>query len=206
MYTASGFGSRLPAGSYPVMLIVDLSVGFCGPSLPIGSDLDDVVDVTASLANSARSTGIPIAFTTIAIDPANPPLWMTKAPGLTDLAVGRPSVSIDPRLGRHDDEPVFIKQGASALWRTGVEAWFTTTGADMVVICGATTSGCIRATAVDVMQRDIVAWVVRDGVGDREPGVHAASLADIDAKYADVVDSGDVEQLFATRHPSSASS
>ena len=206
MYTSSGFGGRLPAGSHPVMLIVDLSVGFCDPSLPIGSDLDDVIDATASLANTARSTGIPIAFTTIAIDPANPPLWMTKAPGLADLAVGRPSASIHPRLGRLDDEPVFVKQGASALWRTGVQAWLTTTGADMVVICGATTSGCIRATAVDVMQRNLVAWVVRDGVGDREPSVHAASLADIDAKYADVVESDDVERLFAAPRPRSASS
>ena len=188
MYAAAGFGRRLTPGARPALLVVDLSVGFCTPSVPIGSNLDAVVAATADLLDFARAARVPIAFTTIVINPDQPPLWLTKAPALAALAEGSPNVAIDERLSRRDDEPIFTKQGASALWGTDVDQWLHSTDADTVIVCGATTSGCVRATVVDLMQRDLVTLVVGAAVGDRDPAVHAASLADIDAKYADVID------------------
>ena len=188
MYAAAGFGRRLTPGARPVFLVIDLSVGFCTPTLPIGANLDAAVAATADLLDVARAARVPIAFTTIVINPGQPPLWLAKAPALAALTEGSPNVAIDERLARRDDEPVFVKQGASALWGTDVDRWLVSAEADTVIVCGATTSGCVRATVVDLMQRDLVALVVGDAVGDRDPLVHAASLADIDAKYADVID------------------
>jgi nicotinamidase-related amidase len=56
-----------------------------------------------------------------------------------------------------------------------------------VILCGATTSGCIRATAVDLLQNGIPTLVPRECVGDRAQAPHEANLFDIQAKYADVV-------------------
>ena len=196
MYAAAGFGRRLTPGARPVLLVIDLSVGFCSPTVTIGSNLDAVVAVTADLLDTARAARVPIAFTTIAIEPEQPPLWLTKAPALADLAEGSLNVEIDPRLARRDDEPLFTKQRASALWGTDLDYWLTSIEADTVIVCGATTSGCVRATVVDLMQRDLVTLVVGAAVGDRDPAVHAASLADIDAKYADVIDTADAVRVL----------
>ena len=58
---------------------------------------------------------------------------------------------------------------------------------DTVVVCGVSTSGCVRATATDALQHGWRVIVVADGCADRTPAIHVANLADMDAKYADVV-------------------
>jgi nicotinamidase-related amidase len=70
-------------------------------------------------------------------------------------------------------------------------------GADTVVVTGASTSGCVRATAVDALQHGYRVIVPREGVADRAPGAHAATLADLDAKYGDVVGLDEAVALFA---------
>jgi maleamate amidohydrolase len=62
-----------------------------------------------------------------------------------------------------------------------------TQGVDSVILCGATTSGCVRATAIDLLQYGYPAIVPRECVGDRAQAPHEANLFDINAKYADVV-------------------
>ena len=64
---------------------------------------------------------------------------------------------------------------------------FFSQGVNSVVLCGATTSGCIRATAIDLLQYGWPTIVPRQCVGDRAQAPHEANLFDIGAKYADIV-------------------
>ena len=80
-----------------------------------------------------------------------------------------------------------MKKGASAFFGTNLVAILVNAGVDTVVLCGATTSGCVRATAIDLLQNGFPAIVPRECVGDRARAPHEANLFDIQAKYADVV-------------------
>jgi nicotinamidase-related amidase len=139
--------------------------------------------------DAARSKGLPAVFTTIGFEPngKDGALWLQKVPSLGDLELGGRWVEIDPRLGRRDDETVIVKKGASAFFGTNLVAVLVSQGVDTVVLCGATTSGCIRATAIDLLQNGFPTLVPRECVGDRAEAPHEANLFDIQAKYADVV-------------------
>ena len=87
-----------------------------------------------------------------------------------------------------DDERVILKKYASAFFGTDLGTELTTNGVDTLVLAGVTTSGCVRATAVDSLQHGYRTIVPADAVGDRAEGPHRANLFDIDAKYGDVVE------------------
>jgi len=116
------------------------------------------------------------------------------------LAEGSELVEIDPRLEPRPDEPVLVKKGASAFFGTDLAERLHALGVDTVVICGATTSGCVRASVVDAVQHGFPVLVAREAVGDRAQGPHDANLFDIQQKYGDVVSVDDVvSYLSSTR-------
>jgi maleamate amidohydrolase len=184
----NAFGGRTGFGARPAVLAVDLSCGFTDPASPLACDLDDVLAATRSLLDAARAAGVPVLFTTVVYDAAGEraaAVFLRKVPALGALRPGTPWVEIDERLGRRPSEPVIEKPFASAFFATPLPALLA--GRDTVVICGASTSGCVRATAVDAMQHGLAPIVVRDCVGDRSPRAHEQALADIDGRYGDVV-------------------
>lgn len=185
-----GVAGSLPRPSRPGVVVVDLVEGFTNPAHPPGADLDDVVRATSSLLAAARAAGSPVWFTTIAYPEGGGSMltWLAKMPALECLTEGSPLVEIDARLARRPGESVVVKQAASAFFGTDLATQIRSAGCDAVLIAGATTSGCIRATVVDACSHDIPAFVVRPCVGDRAAGPHAASLIDIEAKYGDVID------------------
>jgi nicotinamidase-related amidase len=195
-YERAGFGAAVPRGSRPALVIVDLSRGFTEEQFPTGADLTDVVAATARLIEAARRIDAPVIFTTIAYDAADTEAgacaWLDKAPGLRVLAEGSELADIDPRLPREATDPLVVKKGASAFFGTALAGTLTSLGADTVVVCGATTSGCVRATVVDAVQSGFPVLVPRECVGDRAAGPHDANLFDIQAKYGDVVGVEDV--------------
>jgi nicotinamidase-related amidase len=130
-----------------------------------------------------------VIFTTIGFEPHGKDggLWLQKAPSLAALELGGRWVEIDPRLGLRDDEVVIMKKGASGFFGTNLASVLVSQRVDSVILCGATTSGCIRATAIDLLQYGWPTLVPRDCVGDRAQAPHDANLFDIQAKYADVV-------------------
>jgi maleamate amidohydrolase len=182
-------GQSITPGSRPAVLVVDFSRGFTDPECTMGSDLTSEVEATTRVLAAAREKGLPVIFTTIGFEPnlKDGSLWLQKAPGLADLQVGGKWVDIDPRLERAEDEVVILKKGASAFFGTNLPSVLVSQGVDTIVLCGATTSGCIRATAVDLLQYGYPTLVPRECVGDRAQGPHEANLIDIQAKYADVV-------------------
>jgi maleamate amidohydrolase len=147
------------------------------------------VEATRRLLDAARGKGLLAVFTTIAYEPhlVDAGVWIRKMPGLGELVIGSEWVELDDRLGRRENEPLLPKKGASAFFGTNLASILTAERIDTVLLCGATTSGCIRATAVDLCQYGFPTLVPRECVGDRAREPHDANLFDIDAKYADVV-------------------
>jgi nicotinamidase-related amidase len=189
VYAKAGLGQAITLGDHPAVLVIDFSCGFTDPECPLGSDLTDEVDATRRLLDVARAQGVPVIFTTIGFDPSlkDGGLWLQKVPTLGELRTGGKWVEIDPRLGARDDETVILKKGASGFFGTNLASVLVSQGIDSVVLCGATTSGCVRATAVDLLQYGWPTIVPRECVGDRAQAPHDANLFDIQAKYADVV-------------------
>jgi maleamate amidohydrolase len=190
IYERAGFGAAVKRGSRPALVVVDFSRGFTDPQYGTGSELTAEVERTAELVVAMRSAGFPIVFTTIAYaaNLRDGGAWLEKAPGLAILREGTPLVEIDPRLPMAPEDTLIVKRGASAFFGTNLAAVLAAQRVDTVILCGATTSGCIRASAVDSVQSGFPTIVVRDCVGDRAAGPHEANLFDIQAKYADVID------------------
>ena len=200
IYEEARMGQSVPLGTRPAVLVVDFSCGFTDPAYAAGSDLTAEVEATARLLDVAREQGLPIVFTTIAFEANGKDggLWLKKFPVLADLRIGERTEELDPRLGHREDETIVRKKGASAFFGTNVGAILTSQGVDTVVLCGATTSGCVRATAVDLMQNGFPTLVPRECVGDRARAPHEANLFDIQAKYADVVSLEDAIAYVST--------
>ena len=124
-------------------------------------------------------------------------------PALLALEAGSRWAEIDPRIAPLESEPVLNKLFASAFYGTGLPSLLAAAGVDTLIVTGASTSGCVRATAVDTLQYGYRPVVPREAVGDRNPQAHEASLYDIDAKYGDVVSVGEImkylEEVGAAR-------
>jgi len=189
IYERARPGQSVTLGPRPAVLVVDFSCGFTDPECTMGSDLTREVEATRRVLAAAREKGIPVIFTTIGFESnlKDGSLWLEKAPGLAELQVGGKWVEVDPRLERGEDEVVILKKGASAFFGTNLPSVLVSQGVDTIVLCGATTSGCIRATAIDLLQYGYPTLVPRECVGDRARSPHEANLIDIQAKYADVV-------------------
>ncbi|WP_328390366.1 isochorismatase family protein [Streptomyces sp. NBC_00400] len=191
-YARAGFGAPVRRGARPAIVVVDLTRGFTEDGFPSGADLTDVVGATGELIEAGRPAGVPVVFTAIAYTPAEAAgdavTWLHKAQGMRALLEGSAEVAVDPRLPRAPWDHLIVKKGASAFFGTSLSALLTGLGCDTVLVCGATTSGCVRATAVDAVQSGFSVLVPRACVGDRAPGPHEANLFDIQAKYGDVID------------------
>lgn len=194
-FRSRGFARPLGWGKHPAVLVVDFSRGFTDPASPLGADFSSEIAATRRVLDAAREAGWPVFYSSIAYeteDARDGGLWTVKIPALGALQVGGAAAEIDPRLGRRDDEPVIAKKFASCFFETDLADRLRRTDVDTLVITGCTTSGCVRATAVDAMQHGFRPIVVREAVGDRLAAAHEQSLIDLQAKYADVEPVGDV--------------
>lgn len=185
-----GFHGRAGFGRRPALLVVDVNVGFTDPASPLVCELEDVVAAIRRLLEEGRRAGIPVAYTTVSYtesDRRTAAAFIDKVPALLTLEAGSRWVEIDPRLAPEPGEPVLNKLFASAFFGTALSTFLAVNGCDSLIVTGASTSGCVRATVVDALQHGYRPLVVREAVGDRNPDAHAANLYDIDAKYGDVV-------------------
>lgn len=186
-YSRGGLAGRLTPRGGLAVVVVDLQNGFTDPTCGPGFNLDEVVQGTRLLVDTARDADVPVVFTTIAFPEGADLVWLDKMPVLRELRAGSSWQEIDSRLDASRGEAVVVKQTASAFAGTDLADRLAAAGVGTVLICGATTSGCVRATAVDACAANLAVYVVEGCVGDREPGPHGAALLDLDAKYADVI-------------------
>jgi len=196
MYQQRGFANRVGFGEKPALLIIDFINAFTDVSCPLGSNLDKEIEATKQLLEEFRTKNLPVHFTTTAYDEAfvSAGVFIKKVPSLSHLRFGTTLVEIDERIKPFTGEVVWTKQYASAFFGTSLAAALTAQKIDTLLIAGCTTSGCVRASAVDSCQNGFRTIVVREAVGDRSASAHEANLFDLDAKYADVVSLEEVEQ------------
>ncbi|XVU21224.1 isochorismatase family protein [Actinoplanes sp. CA-054009] len=190
-YAAAGFARRLGWGVRPAVLLVDPALAYTAADSPLYlKSGQDAAAAMLTLASAARSAGLPVVWTRVHFADAScaeAPLFAAKVPALSVFADGSPLASFAPPLSPVPGELVVVKHYASAFAGTSLAAWLASHGVDTLVIGGFSTSGCVRASALDALQSGFRPMVVREACADRDPGPHESNLFDLNAKYADVV-------------------
>jgi maleamate amidohydrolase len=195
---ANVYNGSLGFGDSPVLLLVDVCEAYVDPDSPLYAGVEDSADVMRELVTAARANEVPVIFTRVVYEPggANGGYFYKKVPVLNVFDEGSKFGAWLPGLAPEGDERVVTKQYPSAFVGTDLANELHEQGVDTVIICGWSTSGCVRATGVDTVSYGFIPIVVRDGVGDRHPEPHEANLFDLQSKYADVVDSSEVLAYF----------
>ena len=188
IYTSKKFGNSIGFGKSPAVLVVDFINAFTDETSPLGANFSSQLKHTNEILKEARKIGIPRIFTTVAYEPdlRDAGIWKVKTP-TEKLIIGTRSVEVDKALEREVDEHIIVKKYASAFFGTHLISLLNTEKVDTIIVAGCTTSGCIRATVVDGVSYGFRMMVVEEAVGDRAELTHRVSLADINAKYGDVV-------------------
>ncbi|MDQ7098458.1 MULTISPECIES: N-carbamoylsarcosine amidohydrolase [unclassified Serratia (in: enterobacteria)] len=185
------WGQRIGFGRRSALLAIDFMQAYTTEGAPLfAPGVVSAVEESRELLACARRTGIPVIHTHIRYHAghfADGGLWVKKAPVMKDMVAGNPLAAFCPPVAPLADEVVLSKQYASAFFGTALAPLLVAQGIDTLLMIGCSTSGCIRASAVDAVQHGFRAMVVRECVGDRHPGPHEANLFDIDSKYGDVV-------------------
>lgn len=175
-------------GSSPALVVVDMCRGFIDPSSPLGFECEEVIKANIKLVQKFRAQKLPVIFTTtIYRDISEASVFRSKIPALNILEPESDAVSFIDELAPSLDEMIIEKKFASAFFDTDLAAYLQNLNIDSVIISGVTTSGCVRATALDAMQNNFLTTVAEDCVGDRDQDAHHANLFDLKAKYADVL-------------------
>ncbi len=189
------FDGRIGFGTKPALLVVDFINAYTTPGSPLYAPaVVTAVTETADLLPLARQKGVPVIYTRVIYNRSglDGGIFVQKVPILRRMVEGEPLADIVPELPPAPDDVVINKQYASAFFGTALAAMLTSLGVDTLILTGCSTSGCIRATAVDGMQHGFRVIVPRECVGDRHPAPHEANLFDIDSKYGDVVAKAEV--------------
>ena len=167
LYERKGFSKRVGWGARPAVLVVDVTNGFTDPESPVGADLSAVIDEINRVLEVARTSSVPVIFTSIAYeDPeVEGGFWVKKIPALRVLRKGTAAVAVDARLDRRSSEPIIYKCYTSSFFGTHLQTLLQHLGIDTLVVCGTSTSGCIRATACDAVQLGFRCIVPETAVG-----------------------------------------
>ena len=192
------FGGHLPFGNRPALLIVDFVMAYLDPASPLYAGVEAALAVNERLLAAARSVGIPVFFTNVEYVPggADGGVFYRKVPALKLFDRGSSHGAFPPSLQPRDGETVITKQYPSAFFGTPLASTLTTMGIDTLLITGLSTSGCVRATTLDACQHGFLPFVIRDACGDRHSAPHEANLFDLQAKYAEVIDSAEAQRLL----------
>jgi maleamate amidohydrolase len=190
-YAEAGFGAALPLGMRPALLIVDFVRAYLVKDSPLYAGVEGARSACEALLVAARRARIPVIHTTVVYQKGGRDggVFYQKVPALKCFERGvRPDLAaFAAGLEPIDGETIVSKQYASAFFGTSLASTLTAEGIDTVLLGGVSTSGCVRASAVDACQHGFIPVVVREAVGDRHTAPHEASLFDLQAKYAEVV-------------------
>lgn len=187
---AGVYEGRLQPGARPALLIVDVVMAYLTEGSALFMETAAAArDSNARLAAAARAAGVPVVFTNVRYKPdgSDGGVFYTKAPVLQAFIEGSPLGAFPAELAPQSRERVFTKQYPSAFFGTGLAEALHAEGIDTLLIGGYSTSGCVRASALDAMQHGFVPLVVREACADRHPAPHEANLFDLQAKYAEVI-------------------
>ncbi len=190
-YAAAGFGGSMVWGKRPALILVDFARAYFDPASPLYADYDRVRANAVRLRERAEQAGAPIVFTRVEYDPADATRdggqFYRKVAALRSFDRGNPLGDFTAELRPGASDIVTTKQYPSAFFGTDLAAQLTALDVDTCIVTGLSTSGCVRATALDALCYGFVPLVVSDACGDRDTAIHESNLFDLSAKYADIV-------------------
>ena len=194
-YARAGYHARQSWGRRPALVLIDFANAYFDPGAPLygGEGCQSALDNAARLAPVARAAGVPVVFTEVRYLPggADGGAFYAKVPALSCFDAGAETQRLAPPLTVEKDDIVITKQYPSGFFGTSLAATLHWLKVDTLLLCGVTTSGCVRATCIDSISNGFVTLVVEDAVGDRAEGPHRANLFDMSAKYADLLTTDD---------------
>ena len=199
IYELSGFGGSSGFGSRPALLVIDVQYRTAGEQpLPIreaitsmyptacGEAAWQAIPHIVELIEAARSADIPIVYPYVALKkPVDGGRFGDINPLVTSIAAK--GYDFVEEVAPQPEDVLLPKRHASAFFGTALTSYLVDFGVDTVILAGCTTSGCIRATAVDAFSYNFITIVAEECVYDRIRISHDISLFDLDAKYADVL-------------------
>jgi maleamate amidohydrolase len=188
-YARQGFGAELPLQAPYGLLIVDFVNGFADPAIFGGGNIPSAIANTVPLLRTARERGWAIAHSRIvyADDGADHNIFSLKVPAMLTLKEREHRSAIVSELTPAPGELVVRKTVPSAFFGTPLAQWLTQRGVQTLLVAGAVTSGCVRASVVDAMSWGFRPVVLSDCVGDRAMAPHEANMFDMQQKYAAVM-------------------
>jgi maleamate amidohydrolase len=202
---AGVWDNRLGFGRKTALIVIDLLQGYTLKGAPLfAPGVVKAVSEMPELLRLARQKKMPVIHTRVFYNPSDfidGGVWIRKAPVLKSLVPGNKYAEFCKGVEPGKGELVITKNYASAFFGTSLAATLTAAGVDTLMITGCTTSGCIRASAVDAVQNGFRPIVVRECVGDRHDGPHEANLFDINAKYGDVISKAEALRYIRSLKP-----
>ena len=183
----------LGLGEFPALVVVDMCKAFIDPSSPLGFECSKLIDANVKLVQEFRNRNFPIFFTTTMYrNKSEASVFRKKIPALNILKPNSNEVSFLEELSPISNEVLIEKKFASAFFQTNLFSILDKTNIDSLVVSGVTTSGCVRATALDSLQHNFLTIIAEDCVGDRDNSAHKSNLIDLQLKYADVMHSDEI--------------
>ncbi|KEF36100.1 nicotinamidase-like amidase [Schinkia azotoformans MEV2011] len=200
LYTQQGFSGQLGFGQYPVLLIRDFTLAFTDPNSKLTIQLNGQIEATKQMLETAVAKGVPVIFTKTIYDPtqAFSLLWGQKFSSLQVLDRNGVWVKIHPDLAEFTYDMVNATVYINDFFRSPLEEFLNQRGIDTIILAGTTTSGSIRATAVEALQRGYHVIIPKEAVGDRSESLHSSTLLDLNARYADVLKLEEVLKYLKT--------
>ena len=193
---AGVFDSSVGFGRRAAVLVIDFINAYTEPSSPLfAPDVVVAVQRSTSLLKLARALSVPVIYTRVLYhsNGLDGGLFVKKIPVLRQMVEGNPLADICEQVSPKSEDIVIHKQYASCFFGTSLAATLTAAGVDTLILIGCSTSGCVRATAVDGMQHGFRVLIPRECVGDRHTTPHEAALFDVNSKYGDVMSLEEIE-------------
>jgi maleamate amidohydrolase len=193
------FDNRIGFGERPCIIVIDFIEAYTQPQAPFfGQGVVDAVEETVELLAEARKAKVPIIYTKVLYHPSGVDggLFVKKVPALRAMVAGEPLAEIDHRIPPAPEDLVIVKNYPSCFFGTTLPSTLIGLGVDTLILTGCSTSGCVRAAAIDGIQYGYRVIVPRECVGDRHDAPHEANLFDINAKYGDVLAKSEVIAYF----------
>lgn len=195
---AGAFDGHLPFGKKPALVIIDFVMAYLDKNSPLYAGVEDALESNRRILTAARAAGIEVIWTNVEFHPSGRDggMFFRKVPALKEFLRGSPMGAFPDSLQPNEDELIVTKQYASAFFGTSLASTLTAMDIDTLLITGLSTSGCVRATALDALQHGFAPFVIREACGDRHDAPHEANLFDLQAKYAEVVSEEKALQLL----------
>ena len=205
VFALSGFGKKAGLGQRPALLIIDVNYNFTGDKPePIlesvkrfrtscGEEGWDGVQAIRELLGEARKKHVPTFYTTAEENRANSTVlvggWAAKSNRATEDSTEQweKANQIVEEIAPQPGDIIVRKQKPSAFFGTPLMSMLTEVHADSLLVCGTTTSGCVRASVIDAFSYNLKVSIVEECVFDRGQASHKINLFDMAMKYADVI-------------------